>query len=83
VPFGNLLVKQKNTFPQAEIKKQKDRQKNIEQAFFLIHNPPALEGKNVLLIDDICTTGATLEECAKTLKPLKPKEIWGLVLARG
>ncbi len=83
IPFGSLLTRHKNTSPQAEMKKQKDRQKNIDQAFSLIRNPPVLKDKNVLLIDDICTTGATLEECAKALKPLKPKEVWGLVLARG
>ena len=36
-----------------------------------------------VIVDDVATTGSTLNECAKTLKILKPKEIWGLTLARG
>lgn len=43
----------------------------------------SFSNKTIVLIDDISTSGATLSECARTLKPLKPKEIWGLVLARG
>lgn len=42
-----------------------------------------LRHKIIILIDDVCTTGATLEECAKVLKLLQPKQIWGLVIARG
>ena len=67
-------------------KSQKYRKSNISQAFHLKQNAGPknpISGKIIILIDDICTTGATLEECAKVLKPLKPKEIWGLVLARG
>lgn len=43
----------------------------------------SLSDKTIILIDDISTTGATLEECALVLKPLRPKAIWGLVVARG
>jgi len=38
--------------------------------------------RNVLLIDDVCTTGATLNECAKELKQNKANQVWGLVLVR-
>jgi ComF family protein len=37
--------------------------------------------KNILLIDDVMTTGATIDECARVLKKLKPKNIYVLVLA--
>ena len=79
-----LLQKMRNIAPQAEIKTQSARIKNTKDAFSPISYPVLpIKGKIVLLVDDICTTGATLEQCAKALKPLKPKEIWGIVLARG
>jgi ComF family protein len=95
-PVAQLLERSRNTQPQAEIKKQKERKNNIKGAFLLnktfaplrakgaiINNLPLLKEKTVIIVDDITTTGSTLEECAMALKPLRPKEIWGLVLARG
>ncbi|MBU2219965.1 hypothetical protein KJ784_01395 [Patescibacteria group bacterium] len=46
-------------------------------------NLNSLKNKTVILVDDICTTGLTFEDCARALKSLSPKEIWGLVIARG
>ncbi len=43
-----------------------NRWKNVEMAFE-VKNPPALKDKHILLVDDVVTTGATLEACAKTL----------------
>lgn len=84
----DLLLRPRHTSPQMEIKDKKARVENIADAFTVNpafdakrNNP--IKNKIVLLIDDICTTGATLEECARALKALRPKEIWGLVLARG
>ena len=41
-----------------------------------------LSGRNILLIHDVATTGATLQECAKVLKTAGAGSIWGLVVAR-
>jgi len=41
-----------------------------------------LKGKQVLLIDDVCTTGATLDSCAITLSRVGASSVWGLALAR-
>ena len=42
-----------------------------------------LRGKKILLVDDITTTGATLEECAKVLKNNGAQKVWAIVLAKG
>lgn len=82
--INNLLVRTKYSLPQVQIRSSSERKANIKQAFQLSQNQaPDIKNKTIILIDDICTTGATLEECALTLQPLKPKEIWGLVVARG
>lgn len=84
LPFLPLLERTRNTSPQAEIKKQEERRKNIQKSFIISPSlKEAIKDKTIILIDDVCTTGATLEECARVLKPLKPKEILGFVLARG
>jgi predicted amidophosphoribosyltransferase len=40
-------------------------------------------GKQILLIDDVCTTGATMDACSVALKQRGAKSVWGLALARG
>lgn len=87
-PLNNeVLERSRYSLPQVEIENQNDRRKNIKGAFRISNkfnnNFTDLKNKTVVLVDDVCTTSATLEECARVLKPLKPKEIWGLVIARG
>ena len=50
---------------------------------FVVANKNIIRGKNIIIIDDILTTGTTLNECAKVLKEAGAKKVWGLVLARG
>lgn len=79
--FEKILIRKKHTKPQVKLK-EKERKENIKNAF-TIENPCAILNKKIILIDDVSTTGATLEECSKVLKKAGAKEIWGLVLARG
>jgi len=84
---NNILIRTKHNLPQVNIKSSQERKENIKQAFE-IGSDPAQQGqtlmnKTLILIDDVFTTGATLKECAKVLKPLQLKQIWGLVVARG
>lgn len=62
----NILVKTKNTKTQSLLK-YKDRINNLKDSFE-VRNVKSLENKNVLLIDDIYTTGSTIIECCRSLK---------------
>ncbi len=74
------LMRSSNTKIQGH-QSRKNRQANLENAFDL-KDFTIFKGKNILLIDDVMTTGATLHEAAKTLKGYNPKSIKCLSIAR-
>ena len=79
----NILIKKKNTIQQAELNRE-ERLRNLEGVFVVeTQNFVSLREKNILLVDDITTTGSTLEECARVLKESGAKNVWGIVLAKG
>lgn len=78
----NILHRRYNTFPQAKLNRA-GRLVNLTNAFELDKSFGNFYGKNFLIIDDVCTTGSTLNECARALQTLRPAKIYGLVLARG
>jgi ComF family protein len=65
LPVDTELVRIRNTPQQAQITRS-ERMANVRNAFRAA-NPPAIAGVNVLLVDDVTTTGATANECARTL----------------
>ena len=71
-----------NATPQADIKEREERLKNLN-GIFRIKNKEKIIGREVLLVDDVCTTGATLNECAKILKAGGASRVVALVVARG
>lgn len=78
----NILKRSRHTKPQASLKETM-RKKNIHAAF-QAQACPELQGKIIFLLDDVMTSGATLEECAKALRlSCKPKAIWGVAVAKG
>ena len=90
----SLLEKTVNTKSQTKLTKE-ERMKNVRDSFSMIapshsepapgHSEPAGEesrNQNVLLVDDVFTTGATMKECCKVLKQSGIKNIWGFTLAR-
>lgn len=77
---NNCLIKTKNIVEQSTLNKE-DRKKNI-QGVYELKNYQLLENKKILLIDDIYTTGSTVNECSKILRQGNPKKIGVLVLAR-
>ena len=68
------------TRPQTQLTSD-ERRKNVRRAFGVVGNA-SLKGRSVLLIDDVATTGSTLNECARALKKAGVKEVYCLVLAR-
>ncbi len=78
-----LLKRERYTQQQAKLKKE-ERQENLKEAFSLA-SPPDLARLNqgvCFLVDDVCTTGATLENAARLLKEAGIKKVYGLVAAR-
>lgn len=82
VCWADALIRLRHTPPQGH-KSAKDRYQNVSGAFDV--NPSYIEkikDKNIILIDDVFTTGATLDECAKVLKSAGVTSVNVLTVAR-
>ncbi len=73
------LKRCKSTVPQNKLSRE-EREKNLADAF--CGNRKLLDQKIVLLIDDVCTSGATLVECAKAAYSAGAKAVFGMTVAR-
>lgn len=76
----NVLFKPKDTEHQARIKDRRERLKNISGSF-VVKNSQLIKNRNIILIDDILTTGATLNEARKTLKQSGARKIIAFTVA--
>ena len=65
--------------PQARTKSVIERRENVAGAFSCAGE--RLKGKRVIIIDDVTTSGATLDDCARALKDAGALSVWGLVIA--
>ncbi len=82
IPINSTcLVRQKYTTSQVKVKSKKKRLSNLKGAFVIQH-PEKIKDKSILLVDDIVTTGSTINECAKILKNAGAKEVSAIVLTR-
>ena len=59
---------------------RRERWANVQGAFRA--EPDLVRGQRVVVIDDVCTTGATLEACSVALKQAGATSVWGLALAK-
>jgi ComF family protein len=84
VDILDILQRKKFNRPQMQIKNYQERLQNMQNIFALLPDtsPDLIKNKKILLIDDIATTGATLEECAKVLKSAGAKKVFTAVVAR-
>jgi ComF family protein len=74
----DLLVRERATLQQTHLNRR-ERSQNVSGAFASRRNLPGLR---VVLIDDVCTTGATLEACATALRAAGAVHVQGLTVAR-
>jgi len=77
-PF--LLRRSKETAPQTQLAEE-ERRKNVRGAFHVAAEN-SVKGKSLLLVDDVYTSGATVNECSRTLTRAGAKEVFVLTLAR-
>lgn len=80
IPLVNALVRTKNSEQQTKLSKSK-RKENLLGSF-AVTDKALVKGKDVLLIDDVVTTGATADECAKVLYKAGAREVSILALAK-
>jgi ComF family protein len=76
----DVLRRHRHTATQTHLSAH-DRQKNVRDAF-AVHKGRLVDGKSILLVDDVVTTGATMNSCAFVLKQAGAHRVVGLALAR-
>lgn len=79
---ANSLVRESRGTPQAELEDRPERLSNV-RGLYICKQPESIKGRQVILVDDVCTTGATLNECARVLKEAGATHVSALVVARG
>lgn len=78
--YSDVLIKTKNTKPQS-LMGLGERRKNVKGVYF-VENKEKIRNKNVLVLDDIYTTGATANECMQILKTSGAKKVGIITIAR-
>lgn len=78
--LNNCLIKTKNIVEQSKLNKEQ-RERNIKDVYEL-KNKQLIKAERILLIDDIYTTGSTVNECSKILREGNPKKIGVLTIAK-
>ena len=80
IPVAEPMERCRETSAQAGLRASA-RQSNVRDAF-RCRDGSDLTGRRVGIVDDVCTTGATLEDCARALREAGCASAWGIVVAR-
>lgn len=78
--LNGILIKTKETRPQIELTAE-ERKENLKGTFS-VQEEKKIKGKKIILVDDVYTTGSTMEECARVLKTAGAKNVLGMAIAR-
>ena len=75
------LSRSKDTPSQTGRSQAEERRANVQGSFYC-PTPSLVKGLNILLMDDVCTTGATLEACSAAFKEAEAASVTGVAFAR-
>jgi ComF family protein len=78
----DVLARIRQTTSQVKTASRWERLENMRDAF-RVTRPEHVNGRSIILVDDVCTTGATLDACAHALKDAGASSVTAVVLARG
>lgn len=81
IPLIDALKRTVYTTSQVQSKSKSERLSKLHNIFAIKGNPAQVTNQSILLIDDVFTTGSTLNECASVLKKAGAKEVHGLVVS--
>lgn len=82
LPVGADALSRRRDTPSQTARSQAEERRTNVQGSFHCPRPEMVDGLNVLLVDDVCTTGATLEACAVALKDAGAASVTGVTFAR-
>jgi ComF family protein len=74
-----VLIRRRETISQVGLSRE-ERMENMRDAFRV--SDPSVQGRNVIVVDDVMTTGTTLSECARVLKQAGAEKVWAATVAR-
>ncbi len=80
--FTEDLIRVGYGAPQAQIENRSERLSNVA-GLYACTNSEIFKDRKIILVDDVCTTGATLNECARVLKEAGALSVTALAIARG
>lgn len=76
----DVLVRQRDTVSQVGLSRE-ERIANMRDAFRVV-TPGRVKGREVIVVDDVMTTGTTVSECARVLKQAGAERVWAATVAR-
>lgn len=81
LPCTRLLDKVRHTGQQSRLSLPEERRANVQGAY-AIRQGAAVRGRRILLVDDVITTGSTMEECGRVLRAAGAEAVHGAAIAQ-